>query len=82
VEAVEQAAGRVGAALPALAAIMKVDKSSAQRRARQAASLGYIKNLEERRGQPARYVMGEPLPERLTILPTPQVLRQRIAALR
>jgi hypothetical protein len=32
---------------------------------------GYLVNLEERRGRPARLVLGEPLPEEVAILPPP-----------
>jgi hypothetical protein len=47
-----------------------LDKSSASRRTRAAIDLGYLRNLEDRRGRPARLVMGSPLPEDVEILPT------------
>lgn len=31
---------------------------------------GYVKNLEERKGRPARLVLGDPLPDDIEILPT------------
>jgi len=35
---------------------------------------GYLKNLEDKRGQPARLVPGDPLPSEVTILPTVETL--------
>lgn len=37
---------------------------------------GYLKNLEDRRGKPARLVPGDPLPEDLRILPATEELRR------
>jgi hypothetical protein len=45
-----------------------------QRRARAAATAGYIKNLEYRSRQPAHYVLGDPLRDEITILPSPEEL--------
>lgn len=47
-----------------------LDKSAAMRRAKVATARGYLKNLETRRGQPAKLVPGEPLPSDVTILPS------------
>jgi hypothetical protein len=47
-----------------------IDKSSAQRRARKAISRGFIRNLEHRPSLPARLVLGEPLPDDSSLLPT------------
>ncbi len=58
-----------------LADELGLDKSSAMRRARVATSRGYLKNLETRRGQPAKLVVGEPLPGELEILPHADRLR-------
>lgn len=57
-----------------LGARLQLDKSTAMRRARVALNRGYLKNLEDRRGQPARLVLGEPLPSEVTILPTVETL--------
>jgi hypothetical protein len=35
---------------------------------------GYIKNLEDRKGRPARLVLGDSLPEDVEILPAPERL--------
>ena len=51
-----------------------LDKSAARRRARVAMERGYLRNLEDKRGQPARLVVGEPLPGEVTILPTVETL--------
>jgi hypothetical protein len=42
---------------------------------RNAINRGHLKNLEDRRGRPARIVLDEPLPEDLEILPTVDRLR-------
>lgn len=56
---------------------LRLDRSAASRRARAAASRGYLVNREDRRGKPARYVLGEPLPEELQLLPSVETLRDR-----
>jgi hypothetical protein len=55
-----------------LAAAIGIDKSAAQRRARVALDAGYLRNEETRRGQPAKLMLGDPLPEMLEILPAPE----------
>ena len=57
-----------------LARALKLDKSAAWRRVRSAMDWGYIKNLEDRKGRPARLVLGESLPEDVEILPAPEKL--------
>ena len=57
-----------------LARALELDKSAAWRRARSAMDRGYIKNLEDRKGRPARMVPGDPLPEDVEILPAPDKL--------
>ena len=57
-----------------LAKELKLDKSAAWRRVRSAMDRGYIKNLEDRKGRPARLVPAESLPEDVEILPTPERL--------
>jgi hypothetical protein len=53
---------------------LDLDKSTAQRRAKVAISRGYLQNDEDRRGKPARLVLGEPLPEELEVLPAVEAL--------
>lgn len=59
----------------AVARELELDKSAALRRVRNAIDRGHLKNLEDRRGRPARIVLDEPLPEDLEILPTVDRLR-------
>ncbi len=54
---------------------LKLDNSAASRRLQSAINRGYVKNLEDRRGRAGRYVLGEPMPEDLEILPAPDVLQ-------
>jgi hypothetical protein len=63
-----------GAMVRAIADKLNVDKSNASRRLRVAADGGYIRNLEDKRGKPARWVIGEPLPETRDLLPDPTQL--------
>ena len=51
-----------------------LDKSAARRRLKVAGGGEYVKNLEERRGRPGRWVTAEPLPEQVEILPPPTAL--------
>ena len=53
-----------------------LDKSAASRRVRNATDQGYLKNLEDRRGKPARLVPSDPLPEDLRILPATEELHR------
>ena len=53
---------------------LNLDKSAASRRIRSATEQGYLKNLEDRRGKPARLVLGDLLPEDLRILPVTEEL--------
>lgn len=48
---------------------LKLDRSAAQRRIQSARERGYIVNLEEKRGKPGRYAVGDPLPEEIDLLP-------------
>jgi hypothetical protein len=58
----------------AVAHSLGLDKSAASRRVRVAVERGYVRNLEDRRGHPARLVLGDPLPTDTAILPEPDVL--------
>ena len=59
-----------GVSVVRVAVELGLDKSSAWRRVRTAIGRGYLKNLEDRRGRPARLVVGDPLPTDSTLLPT------------
>jgi hypothetical protein len=66
-----------GMSIAQLAQALKVDKAAASRRWARARVGGYLKNLEDRRGKPARIVLADPLPDDLEILPTVEVLTDR-----
>jgi hypothetical protein len=59
-----------------VAARLGIDKSSASRRVRAALDRGYLRNLEDRRGRPSRLVLGDQLPDQVTILPTVEGLER------
>jgi hypothetical protein len=52
-----------GVSLAKLTKVLNLDKSSTSRRANDAQSKGYLLNNEDQKGRPARWVMGEPLPD-------------------
>jgi hypothetical protein len=53
---------------------LNLDKSAALRRIRVAIDSGYLQNLEDRKGQPAKLKLGDPMPEEEGILPSPEKL--------
>jgi hypothetical protein len=53
---------------------LKLDKSVVSRRVSAALHAGFLRNLEDRKGRPARLVLGEPLPEKIELLPAPDRL--------
>lgn len=80
VEEVTASAGPIagqlqGASVLAVAQALKLDKSNSSRRLRVAAEGGYVRNLEDKRGKPGRWVVGDPLPEAVVVLPDPAQLR-------
>ncbi len=68
--------GRQEASLRPIAHALGLDKSAAARRIATAVQLGYLRNLEDRKGRPARLILGEPLPESVAILPSSEVLHR------
>jgi hypothetical protein len=64
-----------GMSIGEIARKLKLDKSSTSRRVRAALDKGYLKNLEQKKGRPARLVVGDPLPDDHVILPDPEVLQ-------
>ena len=60
--------------LRAVAEELRLDKSNVSRRLRVAADGGYLRNLEDKRGKPGRWVIGDPLPESVDLLPDPAQL--------
>jgi hypothetical protein len=57
------------ASLAAITRELRLDKSATSRRALAAKERGYLVNRETKRGQPAQYALGEPLPEDTPVLP-------------
>ncbi len=55
-----------------------IDKSSASRRVRQAIKAGYLVNDESIRGKPMHLQIGDPMPEEVQVLPTPEQLEKAI----
>jgi hypothetical protein len=55
-----------------------LDQSAASRRWQAARRLGYLKNLEDKRGKPARIVTAEPLPEEQELLPSVEALTAEV----
>jgi hypothetical protein len=59
-----------------IAKVLRLDKSAASRRVKVAVDGGFLRNLEEKRGRPAKVTLGEPLPEDQELLPHPDRLRE------
>ena len=77
VEAVENVIdgwGEDHATNKAVAEELEIDKAAASRRVRTAIGRGYLKNLEDRKGHPARLVLAESMPEDQEILPAAEEL--------
>lgn len=64
-----------GVVATAVAERLGIDKSAASRRLRVAADHGYVHNNEERKGRPGRWVVGEPLPDSVVVLPAADELQ-------
>ncbi len=64
------------ASVQEIAKELKLDKSAASRRIKSAREAGYLINLEETKGKPAKLAIGEPLPADIVILPEPKDLRE------
>jgi hypothetical protein len=57
-----------------LAHRLDLDKASASRRVRVAVELGYLTNIQDKKGQPAKLVLGDRLPDEKPVLPHPDQL--------
>jgi hypothetical protein len=69
VEVVEALATLKPVMVRAVATALSLDRSTASRRIRRAADDGYIRNLEDKRGKPGQWVIGDPMPEDQQLLP-------------
>ena len=74
VEAVDALKSPCGVMARELANYLRLDKSNVSRRLRVAADDSYLRNLEDKRGKPGRWVVGDPLPESADLLPDPAQL--------
>ena len=76
VEAVQQSGGgETEISITRLAQHLKLDKSATSRRVADAISRGYLRNLEDRKGRPARLIVGDAMPEHIDVLPELGVLQ-------
>lgn len=57
-----------------LIGILKLDKATISRRVRAALDPGYLQNLEDHKGRPYKLTLGEPMPDEVEILPSPEKL--------
>jgi hypothetical protein len=68
-----------GVTVRQVAEVLNLDRSAAQRRLYKAASDGFVINLEDRQGRPARYKTTDEAPiEGAALLPTPDEVRSEI----
>lgn len=61
-------------AITQVAERLNIDRSAASRRVRAAIHAGYVRNIEEKKGKPAKLTIAEPLPENQDLLPDPKLL--------
>jgi hypothetical protein len=78
VEGVAALESENGTGLREVSKRLDLDKSTVSRRLRAAADGGYVRNLEDKRGKPGRWVTGDPLPESVDLLPNPARLQHAI----
>lgn len=75
VDAVRETDNPAGVTATVVAKRLRLDKSSASRRLRDAGERGYLSNIEQRRGQPGKWVVAEPMPAEMDVLPLPSTLQ-------
>jgi hypothetical protein len=63
------------ATIASVAKELRLDKSTAWRRVRAAMDRGFVKNLEDRKGRPARLTPDDDPPDDIEILPDPETLK-------
>ena len=66
--------GHETVSFPDLCKSMNLDRSVVSRRVRAAMDRGYLRNLETKKGQTAKLVVGDPMPDELEILPSPEAI--------
>jgi hypothetical protein len=67
-----------GVSITQLAERLKLDKGPVSRRVRAALKTGYLRNVEDRKGRPAKIILGDPLPADIEVLPTAETLDAHI----
>jgi hypothetical protein len=77
VEKVQEHGDVDGVSVVQLAKLLRLDRTATSRRWLAARNRGYLKNLEDRKGKPARIVIGEPLPDEVELLPSREALSDR-----
>jgi len=65
----------ITATIKEVAKRLGLDRSSGSRRISKALYGGYLKNLESKRGQPKQLVIGDPMPNEESLLPTPEEVK-------
>ncbi len=60
---------RGGVTVAAVVDALKIERSAATRRLHTARDRGFLLNLEDKRGKPARYEIGDPMPGETAVLP-------------
>jgi hypothetical protein len=58
-----------GVTVAKVAGMLKLERSAATRRLHSARDRGHLINLEDKKGRPARYIPGDPLPGEVVVLP-------------
>ena len=74
VKAVRELERDEGVTAKAVGDKLRIDKALASRRCRKAEGLGYLVNLEDKKGRRGRYVLGDSMPADAEILPLPEAL--------
>lgn len=63
----------------AIGKTLNLDKSTISRRVRVAIQQGYLENVEDKRGKPAKIKLGDPLPPEELVLPSPDDVEKNIS---
>ena len=66
---------QIGVSQSHICEALGLNKATVSRRVKLAIELGYLVNLEEKKGQPAKLVLGEPMPNERQVLPTPEEVK-------
>jgi len=56
--------------------VLHLDNSAVSRRVKSAINLGYLENLEDKKGKPARIILGEKMPDDVAVLPHPDEIKK------